>query len=65
MVEEIDMSKKCKYYRESEIEQYTTECCGNSNSVHEYDIEGKYCQFCSRKIKFKEFTKIPQHLLYE
>lgn len=56
------MSKKCKYYREDEIEQYTPECAGDSTGVHPSDIEGDYCQFCGRKIKFKEFTTVPEHL---
>ena len=51
--------KKCKYYRESPIEQYTPECTGKDDAVHPQDIEGDYCQHCGRKIKFKEFTALP------
>lgn len=50
---------KCKYYRESDIEQYTPSCCIDSDneptdSMHPEDIHGAYCPFCGRKIKFKE-----------
>jgi hypothetical protein len=56
---------KCKYYRASEIEMYTPECSDFFEDgfafyhVHPSDIEGKYCQFCGGKIKFKEFTEHP------
>ena len=47
---------KCKYNRDSEIEQYTPECCvedGSSNTyVHPIDMaEWYYCPYCSREIK--------------
>lgn len=58
------MTDKCNYYRESEIFKYTPDCCvefdssfGKKlpiNSVHETDIEGKFCQFCGREIELKE-----------
>jgi len=54
---------KCKYYREDERTQYVTTC--GREAVHEADIEGEYCQFCGNKIKFKEFTKIPEYLMEE
>lgn len=50
------MGKKCKYYRESPIEQYTPECTGFYTSVHPDDIEGDFCPYCGRKIKLKEYT---------
>jgi len=56
---------KCKYYRESEIEQYTPECTGVEYSIHPADIFGDYCQLCGKKIKFKELTKIPDYLQME
>lgn len=49
----------CKYYRESEIYQYTPECTGQGRSVHPSDIEGNYCQFCGDKIDYKEDTEVP------
>lgn len=54
------MSKKCRYFRESEIEQYTPECTGTSNSVHPEDILGDYCQFCGKKIKLREGVPPPE-----
>lgn len=53
---------KCNYYRESPIEQYTPECTGEGEAVHPDDINGDYCQFCGKKIKFKEYTEVPKHL---
>ncbi len=50
---------ECKYYRESPILQYTTSCEGEDSSVHEDDIEGDFCQFCGRKIKYMEYTEYP------
>jgi len=50
------MAKKCKYTRDSEIEQYTPACCMDDDysdtCVHEEDIsEWTYCPFCSHKIQ--------------
>lgn len=60
------MGKKCKYYRESEIEMYTPECTGQYDAVHPHDVEkGDYCQSCGKKIKLKEFTSVPVHLAFE
>lgn len=50
---------KCKYYRESEIETYSPECCKGDFDIHPIDIEGDFCQMCGRKIKFKEFKAPP------
>ena len=58
------MAKKCKYYREDEITQYTPECTGNTTGVHPQDIKGDYCQYCGKKIKFKEWTTVPKHILH-
>jgi hypothetical protein len=57
------MSKKCKYYRESEICQYTPGCTGTADSVHPQDVD-TFCSFCGGKIKLKEFTEVPKHLDY-
>ena len=56
---------KCKYYRESDIEQYTPTCTGVGWSMHPEDIHGEYCTFCGKKIKFKDDTPVPQELLEE
>ncbi len=55
------MSKnKCKYYRESPIEQWTPSCTGPNDAVHSYDVEkGDYCQMCGGKVKFKDYTRMP------
>lgn len=50
---------KCKYYRESSMEQYVPECCIEDDEIidnaHPYDVEDwKYCPFCGRKIKLKD-----------
>lgn len=57
------MSNICKYYRSTPTEVYTTECCGDSNSVHPADIEGAYCQLCGGEINFQEYTEVPSYLL--
>lgn len=53
----------CTYYRESEMSTYIPECCVEDgfafNDVHPMDIEGKYCQHCGGKIKYKEYTRHP------
>lgn len=56
------MSKKCKYYRRSENFTYIPECTGDSNDVHPESLDGDFCEFCGRKIKFKENTEVPTHL---
>lgn len=44
---------KCKYVRDSEIEQYETSCTGDW--VHPIDVlEWAYCPFCGDKIKLVE-----------
>ena len=53
---------KCKYYRESDMEQYTPTCTGDGWSMHPADIYGDYCQFCGNKIKYKEHTPVPYKL---
>jgi hypothetical protein len=50
---------KCKYYRESVFLQFTPECASFESgyadlAVHDENIEGDFCQFCGKKIKFKE-----------
>ena len=45
----------CKYKRDSEIEQYTPECCVEGGlpltSVHETDMtEWTYCPYCGDQI---------------
>lgn len=50
--------KKCKYYRESPIKAYQPKCTKGNPDVHPDDVD-KYCPFCGRKIKFKEFTTVP------
>jgi hypothetical protein len=57
--------QKCKYYSESAIEMYTPECTGDDWAVHPTDIDGDYCQFCGKKIKFKDNTKVPDELLQQ
>ena len=56
------MGKKCKYYREDKLATYTPECCVEDgftfNDVHPYDVE-RYCRFCGKKIKLKEYTSHP------
>jgi len=58
------MSKKCKYYRESKIEQFTPSCSRVEGgcavlAVHPEDIDGDFCQYCGGKIKFKEGVAHP------
>ena len=40
---------KCKYYRESPIEQYTLECMGESEAVHPDDITEITASFAVRR----------------
>lgn len=56
------MSNKCKYYRESPVFTYVPSCCVEDgvaiNDVHSMDV-GKFCQFCGKKVKLKEYKAHP------
>jgi hypothetical protein len=57
----LKVRKKCRYYAENQLVTYTPACTGDSNDVHPESIEGDFCQFCGRKIKFMDGVTPPQY----
>lgn len=50
------MSESCKYYAEDNITLFEPKCREIWASIHPDDVEGEFCQFCGKKIKWLEHT---------